>query len=85
MENIENQIIKIIAKELDLPSGSIKKDTLIMDDLGADSLDVINIAMAIEDSFKVEIDDNLLSEFNTIESIVNALTMTEQPETKESF
>ena len=52
-----------------------------MDDLGADSLDVINIALAIENSFNIEIDDNILSEFNTVESIVLALTMTADQKT----
>jgi acyl carrier protein len=82
MEKIEKELIQIIAKELDLQPQSIKMDTLIMDDLGADSLDVINIAMAIESRFNVEIDDNILSEFNTIASIVEVLTMTVEPENK---
>ena len=82
MEKIEKELIQIIAKELDLQPQSIKMDTLIMDDLGADSLDVINIAMAIENRFNVEIDDNILSEFNTIASIVEVLTMTVEPENK---
>ncbi len=81
MENIEKHIIRLIEKELDLEPGLIKKDTLIMDDLGADSLDVINIALAIENSFNIEIDDNILSEFNTVESIVLALTMTADQKT----
>jgi acyl carrier protein len=82
MEKIEKELIQIIAKELDLLPQSIKTDTLIMDDLGADSLDVINIAMAIENRFNVEIDDNILSEFNTVASIVEVLTMTVEPENK---
>ena len=80
MENLKKTIIKIIAKELDVPQGSIKDDTSIQEDLGADSLDFINIVMAIENNFNIEIVEDMLMEFNTVTNIVDALATVLEPE-----
>jgi len=82
MEKLTNKIIKIIAKELDVSPKSIKEDTSIQEDLGADSLDVINIVMAVENKFNIEIDEDTLHQFNTVANIVDALTMVIEPERK---
>lgn len=80
MEKLTSKIIKIIAKELDVPQRSIKDDTSIQEDLGADSLDVINIVMAIENKFNIEIDEDTLHQFNTVANIVDALALVIEPE-----
>jgi len=80
MGNLKKIIIKIIAKELEVPQRSIKDDTSIQEDLGADSLDVINIVMAIENKFNIEIDEDMLMEFNTVPNIVDALATVLEPE-----
>jgi acyl carrier protein len=74
MEKLKNEIIKIIAEELDVSLRCIKDDTSIQEDLGADSLDVINIVMTIENKFNIEIDADTLTEFNTVGDIVNKLS-----------
>ncbi|MCD4676481.1 MAG: acyl carrier protein [Desulfobacula sp.] len=74
MEKLKKKIIKIIAKELAVPRRSIKEDTSIQEDLGADSLDVINIVMEIENKFNIEIDEDALTEFNTVGDIVKRLS-----------
>ena len=75
MEELKNKIIKIIAKELDVSPRSIKDNTSIQEDLGADSLDVINIVMTIENKFNIEINEDTLTEFNTVGNIVGALAI----------
>ena len=74
MEELKNKIIKIIAKELDVSPRSIKDNTLIQEDLGADSLDVIHIVMIIENSFNIEINEDTLTEFKAVGDIVNRLS-----------
>ena len=74
MEKLKKKIIKIIAKELDVPRRSIKENTSIQEDLGADSLDVINIVMEIENKFNIEIDEDALTEFNTVGDIVKRIS-----------
>ncbi len=66
MEKLKKAIIKIIGKELDVPTRSITDDTSIQEDLGADSLDVINIVMTIENKFNIEIDEEILTDFTTV-------------------
>ena len=75
MEKLKNQVIQIIAKELEIPKKSIKGDTSIQEDLGADSLDIINIIMALENKFNIEIDQETLAEFSTPEAIVKSLSL----------
>ena len=73
MEKLKKKIIKIIAKELSLSPKHIKDNSSIQGDLGADSLDVINIMMAIENKFNIEVDEETLSEFTSVNSIVYRL------------
>lgn len=76
MEKLKKAIIKIIGKELEVSPRTIKDDTSIQEDLGADSLDVINIVMAIENKFNIEIDEDTLTEFDTVGEIVKRLSIT---------
>ncbi|MFA5905311.1 MAG: acyl carrier protein [Desulfobacula sp.] len=80
MEKLTNQVIKIIAKELDIPKKLITWGTSIQEDLGADSLDVINIIMALENKFNIEIDGDTVHQFNTVADIVDAITLVIVPE-----
>lgn len=75
--NIQTKIIKIIASELGVTLKHIKEDTLIQEDLGADSLDIMNIAIAIENMFNVEIDEKTMMEFHTVGTIVKQLSSME--------
>lgn len=69
--NIEQQIIKIIAEHFDLSKRSITLEAHLVDDLGADSLDTIEICMAIEDEFDMEISDADAERCLTVEKIIN--------------
>ncbi len=80
MEKLKKTIINIVAKELEVSPKSIKEGTSIQEDLGADSLDVINIVMAVENEFNIEIDEDTLHQFNTIANIVDAMAMVIEPE-----
>lgn len=69
--NIEQQVIKIIADHFDLGKRSITLEKHLVDDLGADSLDTIEICMAIEDEFDMEISDADAERCLTVGKIVN--------------
>ena len=51
---------KILAEQLDVDADSITKDSLLIEDLGADSLDAIDIVMSVEDEFKIEVPDEII-------------------------
>jgi acyl carrier protein len=63
----------IIAEELGIEEDTIKLDSNLTDDLGADSLDAIELIMAVEEAFSVEIDDSEASKIRLVSDIVNYL------------
>lgn len=63
----------IIADQLEIEEEVITYDSHILDDLGADSLDVVDLVMSIEDEFEVEVPDEALEKMRTVEDIVKYL------------
>ena len=57
MENIEQRVKKIIAEQLGVNEAEIKNESSFVDDLGADSLDTVELVMAFEEEFGIEIPD----------------------------
>ncbi len=71
--NTIDLVKKIIAEQLCISTDDIKDDANIVDDLGADSLDVVELLMSFEDEFKVSIPDDKLEELKTIPEIVKLI------------
>ena len=67
------KVKSIIAETLNISADSLREDTNVQDDLGADSLELVEIAMAVEDEFEIEIDDEAIIQIHTIGDIVKAL------------
>lgn len=63
----------IIADELGVEEDMIKKDSSLADDLGADSLDAIELIMAVEEVFDIQIEDSEASSIKTVSDIINFL------------
>ncbi len=55
MENIEQRVKKIVAEQLGVNEADIKIESAFVEDLGADSLDTVELVMALEDEFECEI------------------------------
>lgn len=55
MNDIEQRVKKVIAEQLNINEADIKNESAFIEDLGADSLDTVELVMALEDAFKVEI------------------------------
>ena len=68
-ETMEETIREIIAKQLRIDADDIDEFSDIMDDLNADSLDVVEILMEIEDNFGVNIPDEDLVEIRTFRDV----------------
>jgi acyl carrier protein len=58
MENIEQRVKKIVAEQLGVNEADIKNESSFVDDLGADSLDTVELVMALEEEFECEIPDD---------------------------
>ena len=67
---IFNRICQIIADQLDIDAESIKMESSIQDDLNADSLDVMEVAMAVGDEYDIEISEEELENIKTVGDVV---------------
>lgn len=66
------KVVAILAEQLDIANeDSITMDSLLVEDLGADSLDAIDIVMSVEDEFKMEIPDEVIETMESVADIVN--------------
>lgn len=61
----------ILAEQFDVEEDSLKNETDLQDDLGADSLDVVDLLMSIEDEFDIEIPDEEIENIRTVGDLVN--------------
>ena len=65
-----DQIKEILAEQLDLDESKITMDSDIVEDLEADSLDVVDLVMSMADTFGVEVPDEAIENFKTVGDIV---------------
>jgi acyl carrier protein len=70
MDNIEQRVKKIVAEQLGVNEGDIKIDSSFVDDLGADSLDTVELVMALEEEFECEIPDEEAEKITTVQQAV---------------
>ena len=66
MEDIEQRVKKIIAEQLGVNEAEIKTESSFVDDLGADSLDTVELVMAFEEEFDLEIPDEDAEKITTV-------------------
>ena len=66
-----DKVKEIIIDQLDVDGSAITPDTSLTKDLEADSLDAVEIIMAIEDEFDIEVPDEDAEKFQTVSDIVN--------------
>ena len=67
------KVRKLIALQLKIPEDKITMESRIKDDLGADSVDILQLLMTLEDEHGIEIPDEKLVRFNTVGDIVEYL------------
>ena len=72
--SIQSKIISLTATQLGLGEDTISLDSNFMDDLGADSLDTVELVMNIEEEFNIEIPDHEVEQMETVGSVLNYLT-----------
>ena len=70
MANIEDQVKKIISEQLGVGIDEIKPNSSFIDDLGADSLDIVELVMAMEEAFGTDIPDEDAEKIQTVKDAV---------------
>ena len=71
MENIEQRVKKIVAEQLGVNESEIKIESSFVDDLGADSLDTVELVMALEEEFECEIPDEEAEKISTVQAAID--------------
>jgi acyl carrier protein len=71
MESIEQRIKNIVAEQLGVNVEDVKNDSSFVNDLGADSLDEVEIVMALEDEFGLEIPDEDAEKITTVQQAID--------------
>jgi len=71
MENIEQRVKKIVAEQLGVNDADVKSDSSFVNDLGADSLDTVELVMALEEEFETEIPDEDAEKITTVQQAVD--------------
>ena len=69
----EDRIKEIIVEQLGVEESEITSDASFIDDLGADSLDTVELVMAFEEEFDIEIPDEAAEKIRTVRDIINYL------------
>ena len=76
MNDIEQRVKKVIAEQLSINEADIKNESAFIEDLGADSLDTVELVMALEDAFKVEIPDDQQEKLRTVQQAIDFIQST---------
>ena len=83
MSDKVNQVKKVIASHLNVELDKLTDDAKFIDDLGADSLDLVELVMQLEEDFGIDIDDEQSQQFYTVGDVVQFI-LTEEDTEKES-
>lgn len=71
IEEISERVKKIVASQLGVNEAEIEDDASFVDDLGADSLDTVELVMALEEEFSAEIPDSDAEKIATVRDAIN--------------
>jgi acyl carrier protein len=71
MADVDAKVKKIISEQLGVPESDVKPEASFVNDLGADSLDTVELVMALEEEFGVEIPDEDAEKIGTVQSAID--------------
>ncbi len=74
MASIEERVKQIVAEQLGVDEEQVTNEASFMDDLGADSLDTVELVMALEEEFDIEISDEDAEKIQTVQDAVDYIT-----------
>jgi len=71
MSSIEDRVKKIVAEQLGVKEEEVKPEASFVEDLGADSLDTVELVMALEEEFETEIPDEEAEKITTVQQAID--------------
>ena len=78
MSNIEERVAKIIVEQLGVKEDEVKAEASFVEDLGADSLDTVELVMALEEEFDTDIPDEEAEKITTVQAAVDYITANQE-------
>ena len=69
-EEIFEKVTTILKDQLSIDNKEVKLESQLIDDLGADSLDLVEISMALEEEFSIEVPDDQVESIHTVEDVI---------------
>lgn len=72
--NVEAEVKKIIKEQLDVDESDIKMESSFIDDLGADSLGLVELVLAFEEAFEMDIPDEDTEKIKTVQNAIEYIT-----------
>ncbi len=79
MDPIEEKVRKIIAAQLQIDGHELKLESSFINDLGADSLDIVELVMAMEDAFSMDIPDGEAEKIQTVRDAIDYIQANARP------
>ena len=76
MSSVEERVKKIVIEQLGVKDEEVKEDASFVDDLGADSLDTVELVMALEEEFETEIPDDEAEKITTVRQAIDYINST---------
>ena len=70
-KTVDRRVIEIIVEQLGVSEEEVKMEASFIEDLGADSLDLVELIMAMEEEFSIEISDEDAEKIQTVQDVVN--------------
>jgi len=74
MSSVEERVKKIVIEQLGVNEGEVTNDASFVDDLGADSLDTVELVMALEEEFDCEISDEEAEKITTVKQAIDYIS-----------
>jgi acyl carrier protein len=68
---VETKVKEIVCEQLGVSEGDVTLDASFLEDLGADSLDIVELVMALEEAYDVEISDDQVEKIRTVQDVVS--------------
>jgi acyl carrier protein len=71
MSSVDERVMKIVVEQLGVNESEVTKESSFVDDLGADSLDTVELVMALEEEFDCEIPDDQAEKITTVKQAID--------------
>lgn len=71
MSDLQQRVVAMVARELGMKAEDVKTDNNLIDDLGADSIDMVELCMATEETFETEVPDADFEKVATVQDLID--------------